>query len=246
MFNLSGGTAAARHIKNLILLEDGIVVRHGAADRSDVELLKEATDSAYEIVEAARDGVAVLGPQAELVNHIAQSTIQWGGMHINQALDIAAAPKASDAFARIVTRAEKIVADLTGRLVTYRDELSYVRRHNGAATHVPWHFDAGAAGTEAYDPCFNVWMPFVSVGIDCPTLEFLPRTRKRMSYNDYESSRPGYPTESWLASNTSPSDVLTIRMNPGDILIFDHWTLHRTQPLSSARVRTSAEIRITA
>jgi hypothetical protein len=126
----------------------GVIVRYGAVELKDISLFKVATDKAYEAVEAARTGIEPQGPHAELIKHIAQSTIQWGGIPICQVLDIAAFPETSEAFARIVKQAEKAVTDLSGYSFkgVYRAELSYVRRHKGSSTHVPWHFDAGAAG----------------------------------------------------------------------------------------------------
>jgi hypothetical protein len=237
-------------LRELDLVQEGVAVYRAAVAPNDVATIKSAADRAYELVEAARDVIEPGGPHADLIKHIAQSTIQWGGIPISHALDIAAAdcPAAPEAFARTVTRAEEIVASLREqRGAVYRSELSYFRRHRGTATHVPWHFDAGAAGTEAYDPCFNVWLPLVAVGTDCPALQFLPRTGARMRAGEFTGTVSGYPDAAWIADNMSGRDRLAPALQPSDIAIFDHWTLHRTQPFSGdAKMRTSAEIRLSS
>jgi hypothetical protein len=107
-------SSSQRKIAKLNLKEDGVVVHYRAVAAKDVSLFKAATDKAYEAVEAARSGIEPQGPHAELIKHIAQSTIQWGGIPVSQALDIAAFPEASEAFARIVKQAEETVTNLSG------------------------------------------------------------------------------------------------------------------------------------
>jgi hypothetical protein len=229
------------------LLTEGVAFHRSAIDRADLEYLGATANHAYELVEDARNGIVLPGPHAELTKHIAESTIKWGGIPISQSIDIASEkfPRAAEVFAGISRAAEQLVARESGLLATYRSELSYVRRHTDHQTHVAWHYDAGAAGTGPYDPCFNVWVPFVPVGLDCPTLEFIPGSNSRMKAGDHGNGRVGFPTPAWLEANTGPQ--IAFRMDPGDILVFDHWTLHRTQPLASpTKVRTSAEIRISA
>jgi hypothetical protein len=64
-----------------------------------------------------------------------------------------------------------------------------------------------------------------------------------MKSGDHGNGRPGYPTEEWLQANAGPK--VAFELQPSDILIFDHWTLHRTQPLAgNVKMRTSAEMRL--
>jgi len=239
---------------DLDLIEDGVVIHKAAVPPADVQLVKLAADKAYAAVEAVGIGIEPEGSCADLIKHIA-STIDWGGMHVSQALDIAqsSCPDAGAAFDRIVERVEQILADSRRRSgAKYREDLSYLRRHRsrwagrrGRLTPVPWHFDAGAAGTAEWDPCFNVWMPLVPVGTICPTLEFLPRSSFHVRSGRFTTTPDvGFPDEAWVSSILSDDLRLAPILRPGDIAIFDHWTLHRTQPLAWAlRTRTSAEIR---
>ena len=59
-------------------------------------------------------------------------------------------------------------------------------------------------------------------------------------------SETGTYTEEWVAEHFPPTDRIAPELAPGDALIFDHFTLHRTQPLEREAVsRMSIECRVT-
>lgn len=222
------------------LIEDGIVVHKNAISKSDVRKFLAVAARSYEMVEAVKNGAKPKGKHAEAIQHIAEDTIRWGGISIGWAFKIAAGFLERGAFERVTARAESLVADHRKTAgARFRDDLSYLRRHSGSSTHVPWHFDAGAAGTGQFDPCWNVWMPLVPVGEHSPTLQFIPGTSEVMKGARLPCYRPGYPEPESVPEDHWMTPVL----DPGDVVIFDHWTLHRTQPVGGL-MRTSAEIRL--
>jgi hypothetical protein len=59
-------------------------------------------------------------------------------------------------------------------------------------------------------------------------------------------SETGVHTDAWVAEHFPPTDRIAPELAPGDALIFDHLTLHRTQPLDREMVsRMSIECRVT-
>jgi hypothetical protein len=59
-------------------------------------------------------------------------------------------------------------------------------------------------------------------------------------------SETGVYTDEWVAEHFPPTDRIAPELAPGDALIFDHLTLHRTQPLDRETVsRMSIECRVT-
>lgn len=222
------------------LMKDGVAVHKGAMPKKDVAKFFAVADRAYGIIEEVKNGAQPTGPHADMIRHIADGTLQWGGVSISWTFKIAASFFNRGAFERVIANAERLLAEHRKESsAKYRDDLSYLRRHQGSTTHVPWHFDAGAAGTSEFDPCWNVWMPLVPVGEHSPTLQFIPGTSEAMKKGALPCYRPGYPNP-----ETIPKDGwLTPVLEPGDVVIFDHWTLHRTQPIAG-KIRTSAEIRL--
>jgi hypothetical protein len=251
------------------LMGDGVQLFRNAIDPVSVIYLKQAADFAYSLVEQARS-LGDLAPD-DIARHVAETTFQWGGIPISTYLSIASSqfPQGSDVFAKVSEEACGLVRSASASpFVEYRPDLSYLRRHVGSATHVGWHYDAHAAGSIVHDPVYNAWVPFVPVGSQCPTLEFLPKSNSLMKSDDYERTVAGFPSGSWLAPRMDDDSAgaalrflrrilgdrssspgfrkVGFDMKPGDMVIFDHWTLHRTQPIAAEGVvRTSAEVRIT-
>jgi ectoine hydroxylase-related dioxygenase (phytanoyl-CoA dioxygenase family) len=225
--------------------------RHGltfipkAIDRPLVEALREVVDFEYTRIE---------NPTSDIEREIAASSASWGGIAIDHVKSLA---QDTEHSASLVDRA---ISQLTIEVSRYsamdpifESGLSYVRRHKNIATFAPWHLDAHAAGTIKHDYVFNAWMPLVAVGRDCPSLEFIVGAHQRTRAGDYthqESGHPvdvGYPTPEWIEENGSNGKHVCLQMEPGDVVIFDHWTPHRTQRADfGSYTRTSAEMRFHA
>jgi ectoine hydroxylase-related dioxygenase (phytanoyl-CoA dioxygenase family) len=106
-----------------------------------------------------------------------------------------------------------------------------------------WHTDYHGGGTHPYDPLFNIWLPLTAVGREQPSVELVRGSHRRMRELPSET---GVYTDEWVAEHFPPTDRIAPELAPGDALIFDHLTLHRTQPLDRETVsRMSIECRVT-
>jgi hypothetical protein len=125
-------------------------------------------------------------------------------------------------------------------------EASLCRRHVKPLSYIMWHIDADGAGTHKLDPCFNVWIPLADVGTDLPSLQFIPGSHRKMRTLPLLPPNPGHRSDEWVRANFAQSPF-TPTLRCGDALIFDHYVLHRTQPLKAqSGPRVSAELRFTA
>src|ERR1700751_193120 len=70
--------------------------------------------------------------------------------------------------------------------------------------------------------------------------------RLASAHGEVPQSETGIFTDEWVAEHFPPTDRIAPELTPGDALIFDHLTLHRTQPLDREMVsRMSIECRVT-
>src|SRR5580693_1094879 len=121
---------------------------------------------------------------------------------------------------------------------------TFIRRHRTSRLYLPWHIDADAAGIiNSTDYCINTWLPLDPVGDVLPSLELILGSNKMMrtvpSLEGTEKSR----SDEWVKSNVAGESWIPQAV-PGDAILFDHWTLHRTQRmLRDDVIRTSCEFR---
>jgi phytanoyl-CoA dioxygenase PhyH len=112
---------------------------------------------------------------------------------------------------------------------------SFFRRHVGAALLIPWHIDADVAVLER-ERCINVWLPLDRVGAALPSLEVMRRSHLKM--------RSSPTLAGGVAAAAAFGKPFAPKLNPGDALVFDQFTLHRTQRNGAADIiRTSCEFR---
>ena len=126
---------------------------------------------------------------------------------------------------------------------------SFFRRHYtfDPNKYVRWHTDAEAARTRNVNAeSVNIWMPLDMVGEKLPSLEFIPFSSARMRNEPLpESAGPyTYRDDEWVQGRFKDTDIWTPQAEPGDAVIFDHYTLHRTQRIApSGGHRTNCEFR---
>jgi ectoine hydroxylase-related dioxygenase (phytanoyl-CoA dioxygenase family) len=126
------------------------------------------------------------------------------------------------------------------------DENSTFRRHTNPTTHVSWHIDADATLCAQYDPVYNVWMPLTPVGTDLPSIEVIESSDPKMRALPLQSLDQAIRTDEWRLQHFPGEQVLCPKLDPGDALLFSHYTLHRTQSMPNQRgVRMAAEFRFT-
>jgi hypothetical protein len=255
-------------VSGFLLQRDGVETFRQVLDPGDIRYLRRAADWIYRRTARVK-WLSLLPGWAEkndLIATIAKFDSVWGGCPFDHfvALTSDSFPRVTPIVEEVKRTAAALICQASGAPEAhYKGDIALLRRHAGVDTHVNWHFDAKRAGTIAYDPVYNAWIPFVPVGANCPTLEFLPGSERAMRSGEYTpdglSDNTGTPTEVWLIGETDTthsredrplSEIqptprfhrVAVPMEPGDITIFNHWTLHRTQPLRG-RTRTSAEIR---
>jgi hypothetical protein len=178
-------------------------------DREDVKSLSEASEKAYAYAQSFTrlKRLFAISGKPRAAKAVAVETLPWGGIPLNHCM-ILSDGIARPSFERILLKLKSIIG--TSK---YEPDISAVRRHSTSSTNVVWHTDAEAAGTKKYGYCITAWVPFDSVGLNRPTLEF------------------------------QVGELVRFQMEPGDVVMFDHFTTHRTQPLTNPLPRTSAEIR---
>jgi Phytanoyl-CoA dioxygenase (PhyH) len=111
---------------------------------------------------------------------------------------------------------------------------SFIRRMN-PELRLPWHLDADAAKLD-HAHCCNVWLPLESVGISRPSLDIILGSHRKLRASVKQKDAPAL-----LASLGEPWSP---RLDPGDALVFDQFTYHRSQIIDgSDGIRTSCEFR---
>jgi len=139
---------------------------------------------------------------------------------------------------------ENVVCEKTRRIFggqwRLHSERSYMRRVIGATAKVPWHVDADAANIWRPN-CFNVWLPLDHVGRDLPSLDVVSGSQRIMRKLPPMEHFGRYRDDQFVTSIGTSS---TPELDPGDALVFDQFTLHRTQCVSSPKtIRSSCEFR---
>jgi ectoine hydroxylase-related dioxygenase (phytanoyl-CoA dioxygenase family) len=230
-------------LTHLTLRREGVAFFPSLLSPSDVADLKRIADQVYDLIEAP---IAPPGPNAWLVREVATSSATWGGIPIDHVKSLAEDSSAAETcVSSIIETLARAAAPTSRSKATFRSELSYVRRHRNKLTFAPWHFDALAAGSIKQDPVFNAWVPLVDVGLNCPSLEFVPGSAHMMRSGgfDQKPDEPGFPTDLWMNTHANANHICAV-MKPGDIVVFNHYTLHRTQVADFGNyTRTSAEMR---
>ena len=213
------------------LEQDGVVVVKSFFSRSDLQRLKNLAERAYAAVDNGAGD-----PQTQ------QNVSGWGGLGLPFLSQVGAS---ESSVAGIIAAIEKVAATTLGPCRLIR-KISLFRRHVESRTHITWHIDADAAGTSSYDPCFNVWLPLVAVGRDLPSLQFVRSSHRLMRTVPLLTANYARRTDEWIDEWFEPDLHLTAELDVGDAVIFDHYVLHRTQPMPCHKgIRISGEFRVT-
>jgi hypothetical protein len=112
------------------------------------------------------------------------------------------------------------------------------------SAYVTWHRDSHAVRTAEFAECLNCWIPLQAVGIDRPSLQIVLGSNKTLQDRpvDYEADETS--TDDQVRTDFDNAEICTAILDPGDILLFGHHTLHRTQQMTEeSPSRISAELR---
>jgi hypothetical protein len=158
----------------------------------------------------------------------------------------------TDLDARLEAHSEKTRAIASacyaGKSVRVLDNFNVIRRHRknpivGEATNVPWHRDFTFTSPAGNMHSVNCWTPIVEVGRTSPSLDLILGSHNHMVGKEDENPGITQISEKWIASNLPPLPRVTPHCRPGDIVVFDHQLLHRTQQLAFVEDRLSFEFR---
>jgi Phytanoyl-CoA dioxygenase (PhyH) len=221
-----------RRLHDAGLSHDGYVIARGFLCAEKTRALQELAMWAYQEVDTGRAPATI---QADVKG--------WGGLGLPLLAGLGI-PKGR--MAELGTMIEAAAEPIIGpcRLIP---ALCLFRRHVYADTLLPWHIDADGAGTKDYDPCLNLWLPLVSVGEGRrPSLEIIPGSHHVMRDEAELPADYAVRPSDWIDRRFASSERVIPTLEPGDALVFDHYLLHRSQPM--ARVdgpRVSGEFRVT-
>lgn len=210
------------------LRRDGAVVIHEFLNGADTAELRSITDAVYRELTAC----TVFG-NADLESNFRG----WNGVWLEElpAFLSSRNPDLLTRFDRIRAQTAEQIRKLFGPDWRPYPERSFLRRHMGVALLVPWHLDADAAKL-GHAQCFNVWLPTESVGRALPSLQIARGSHRTMRTTPPREERPAI-----VATFGKP---WTPQLDAGDALVFDQFTLHRTQPIGTPdMIRTSCEFR---
>ena len=211
---------------DLNLARDGVVILRGVLPPREVRRAAALCDAAFTGLTTASDPGAYASAAA------------WGGMSLDQMLGCMADPEALHAIVDRLTA-------LLPRAVLQR-AFSVIRRRVKHRTSMPWHVDAEAANTLRQDPCVNFWVPFAPVGDGrSPTLEFVLGSGPTMRSCPRRISGETFRFDEWVQMRLGDCRRIMPILEPGDVVLFDHYTMHRTERVSGRYPvpRISAEIR---
>jgi hypothetical protein len=170
----------------------------------------------------------------------------WNGINNKLVGPLLAAyePELAPKWSGLLSAIESSFSALLGPSWRLCPEVSWFRRHDDEAKFVAWHIDADAAAAGGYGiTSINMWLPLTSVGGAAPSLEFLPASHLVMRDLPALEGSARYRSDEWVRS-TVPGGTWTPAAAPGDAILFDQFTLHRTQIADFADPsRLSCELR---
>jgi len=211
---------------------DGAVVLRDFLSADEIEKCRALVKGVY-------DRLAAVGARGH--PGLEHNFRTWNGVWLAEVGSYLSAESAalSKSYAELTETITRKLRRIAGSAWRYYPNRSYFRHYTGREELVPWHIDADAAGI-GRDECINIWMPLQTVGNGLPSLEVVYGSHVAMRKLPSLTGERRYRDDSFVASIGQPT---VIKLDPGDVLIFDQHTLHRTQPHNGAFERTSCEFR---
>ena len=113
---------------------------------------------------------------------------------------------------------------------------------NEKLTTLPWHQDSAYMPKTENDTHLTVWLPLVDVKVENGPLQFLPGSHKSglQTYHRVPGEAFAVPVLPPISSNT---DIDTLEMEKGDLLVFNNLVFHRSLVNHSDSIRWSTDFR---
>ena len=113
---------------------------------------------------------------------------------------------------------------------------------NEKLTTLPWHQDSAYMPDTENDTHLTVWLPLVDVKLENGPLQFLPGSHKTglQTYHRIDGEAFAVPLLSPISSDTN---IHTLEMKKGDLLVFNNLVFHRSLLNRSDIIRWSVDFR---
>ena len=113
---------------------------------------------------------------------------------------------------------------------------------NEKLTTLPWHQDSAYMPDTENDTHLTVWLPLVDVKPENGALQFLPGSHKSglQTYHRVPGEAFAVPV---LPPTSSNSEIDTLEMQKGDLLVFNNLVFHRSLVNQSNTIRWSTDFR---
>ena len=223
---------AAADSPHVQLTTDGVAVVRGFLSGDQTTALRHVVTSVYDAMAACSE---ISNPE------MAENFKRWNGVWLRPLPDFLNGHGTLSAqYRAAVATVARRTRMLFGGDWRYYPLRSYFRKYTGAEELVPWHIDADAARVDRQE-AINVWLPLDAVGAGLPSLEMVVGSHDKMRQLPLLTGERRYRDDAFAAS---AGTKVVPRLDPGDAIIFDHFTLHRTQPqIGDIFERTSCEFR---
>lgn len=144
----------------------------------------------------------------------------------------------------------KLLSALFGEQPVLQRERVSVAERTSRVPGLPWHQDAAYYGREVIG--LNAWIALTPAGADWPGLDICPcRLDRVIGLTDVESELRDSPAPHTYALGEASFEVdrvladappVSLQLAPGDALLFDTLTLHRTPIARTPAVRENATL----
>ena len=113
---------------------------------------------------------------------------------------------------------------------------------NEKLTTLPWHQDSAYMPDTENDIHLTVWLPLVDVKVANGPLQFIPGSHKSglHTYHRVDGEAFAVPV---LPPTSSDSEIDTLEMQKGDLLVFNNLVFHRSLVNRSNTIRWSTDFR---
>jgi hypothetical protein len=227
--------------------ENGVFLLRSLLTTEQVKTLTSVSEMCYDM------GAAIVSnaPPRHLPHDLADGLVKRGYITWARMTGLlkASGTDLADDLGKVVDKigwvAKSVYATTTIELL---EGFSIMRRQRkappeGEITRTAWHRDFSFVAPGGFDQSVNFWIPLTEVGKVAPSIEVIVGSHSLMT--NVPDETPGITNiqQEWINEHLSDYPCWTPNCIPGDVMVFDHQTVHRTQPLAASVDRLNFEMR---